>query len=205
MAQKDFNTIIGQIEKDLKNLQSAREQVESMIASNTKFADATSDLVKKTQSLVAEIKTATEGAVRKFTEKLTVSENAVNKVVTESINRIESNVKKIEEANLKLQELTQAKVNELSNLATKSIEEQRLENLKTLNQILETHNQIRRLMGQLLALNLPNTLMRMNGNLEDLQQQNNQQFSAIKTIQITTLVVTGIFGIVIILKLFGII
>jgi len=270
-----LNKALGQLEEDLKKLQSARKQVESVIASNKEFVDATNGLVKNTQSLVAAIK---ESAVKQFAEQLTASKNAVDKVVKDGIGNIESSVKKIDDANQKLKETTETKVKEVSELASKNIkdasnlaknvigeqkvanqealsnfskqlteiknhlqnlfeqaknnikqvnqtlednatnkiaqlsnlakitiEAQKQENLKTLNHILETHNQIKQLMGQLLNLDLPNTLKSLNANLEKWQQVSNQQFKTTKTIQISTLAAIGVFGIVIVLKLFGII
>ena len=50
MAQKDFNIIVGQIEEDLKKLQSAKEQVEKVVTDNAEFAKATSSLIDKTNT-----------------------------------------------------------------------------------------------------------------------------------------------------------
>jgi hypothetical protein len=125
----------------------------------------------------------------------------------------------MEENNLKLQDTAEVKVNEVSKLASnaidknaiqsletikytssltvKSLEEQRGENLKTLNQILETHNQIKQLIGQLLNLDLPNTLKVLNSNIKKQQQQSDRQFQTIKRMQIWSLIGVGILAIMI--------
>jgi chromosome segregation ATPase len=157
MVQKDFNTIIGQIEEDLKNLQSAREQVEKVVTDIAELAKATSSLIDK--------------------------------------------------------------ADEVAKAAKNTLEEQKTENLKTLNQILETHNNIKQLIGQLLDLKIPETLKNINTNLEkenkdiadfrkevaDIETNNLNRFKTTKTLQISILTVVGVFGIVIGLKLFGII
>ena len=264
MNTNDILKSLAELEQNLKEINSAKEQVESVIANNKDFANSTNDLIKNTQSLIVEIKNATDGTLEQFAKKLAESKNAVDAVVKDSIDSIESSVKKVEEANLKLQETTETKVNELSNLtkkqtetvvsqslitirdssklakstleelktenfkilsqfseqlieaksnlnilfeqskndieqvnnslqenatskiielsnsATKSIEEQKTENLKTLNQIFETHNHIKQLIEQLLDWNLPNTLKSLNSNLEKLQEQSDIRYSEIE-------------------------
>jgi ABC-type transporter Mla subunit MlaD len=216
---ESLNTILGQLEEDLKKLQSAREQVESVVESNQEFATTVNDLVTNTESLVNEIKIATEGAIEQFSEKLNDSKNAVDKVVSDCISRVESSVKKSETANIKLKETAETKITEVSKIATQSIEEQKenaekkisdvsiiaattigeqkSENLKVLNQILETHNHIKQLIGQLLDLELPATLKSINKNLEQIQEKNDKQFKTLKTI--------GIVGLVLLICITGII
>ncbi|GHT41918.1 hypothetical protein AGMMS49965_12500 [Bacteroidia bacterium] len=299
-----LNTILGRLEKDLEKLQTARKQVESVVASNKEFTTTVNSLITNTTSLVNEIKTVTEGAIVQFSEKLTESKNSVDKVVVESINHIENNIKKAEVVNNKLQETIETKINEistiasttitkqkeiaatnindvsklasksiaenqnqslatikdasklakttleeqkqenlktlnqfseqltetknnlqilfeqakknieqvgqaiqentttkitdLSNLATKSIEEQKQENLKTLNQILETHNQIKQLIGQLLDLDLPNSLKSLNSNIEKLQLQSNKQFQSTKKMQVWSLIGISVLTVIVI-------
>jgi hypothetical protein len=302
---ENLNKTLGQIEEDLKKLQSAREQVENVVASNQEFAAVVNSLVENTNLLVDKIGTTIEGAIKDFSEKLTESKNATDKVVENSISHIQSSVKKIEEANLKLQDTIETKVNEVSqlannaidanvaqslsfvdkmktsteeaielfseklteskneidkvvensithiqssvkkmeeanlklqdtiettinevsqlagntidtnatqslatikdtsNLAIKSLEEQKNENLKTLNQILETHNQIKQLIGQLFAFDLPNTLKSLNSNIEKQQQQSNKQFQAMHKMQIWSLIGIGVLAAIIIV--FGIV
>lgn len=264
MNTNDILESLAELEQNLKEINSAKEQVESVIANNKDFANSTNDLIKNTQSLIVEIKNATDSTIGQFAKKLAESKNAVDTVVKDSIDSIEISIKKVEEANLKLQETTETKVNELSsltkkqaetvvsqslitisdssklakstleelktenfkilsqfseqlietksnlsilfeqskndieqvnnslqenatskiielsNLATKSIEEQKTENLKTLNQILETHNHIKQLIEQLLDLNLPNTLKSLNSNFEKLQEQSDRRYSEIE-------------------------
>jgi hypothetical protein len=320
-----LNTVLGQLEEDLKKLQSAREQVESVVASNQEFVMVVNSLVENTNLLVDKMRTATEDAIGTFSEKLTESKNAVGKVVEDGVNSLQSSVKKMEEGNLELQDTTEMKVNEVSKLASnaisknvtqsletikdtsnlaieylekqqnefaaavnslvdtmrtatediienfseklteskntidkvakdgvshiqssvkkmeennlklqdtvetkvdevsklasnvldknaiqsletikytsslalKSLEEQRGENLKTLNQILETHNQIKQLIGQLLALDLPNTLKALNSNIKKQQQQSDRQFQTIKRMQMWSLIGAGVLAIII--------
>jgi hypothetical protein len=300
-----INKNLGQLEEDLKKLQAAREQVESVVASNQEFTTAVNSLVENTNLLVDKIRITTEGAVENFSKKLTESKNALDIVVEKSVGHIQDSVKTIEEGNLKLQDTIEAKVNEVSQLASsvidkniiqsratikdtsslavksleeqksenlkmlnqikqligqlleesvshiqdsvktieegnlklqdtieakvnevsqlassvidknviqsratikdtsslavKSLEEQKSENLKTLNQILETHNQIKQLIGQLLDLDLPNALKTLNSNIEKQQQQNDRQFQTMKQIQIWSLIGTGVVAVMIII------
>jgi hypothetical protein len=348
-----INKSLGQLEEDLKKLQAAREQVESVVASNQEFAMAVNSLIENTNLLVDKIKTATEGAIGNFSEKLTESKNAVDIVVKDGVSHIQSSVKKIEETNLKLQDSIETKVNEvselvcsavdenvtqslatikessslaiksletqiqssvkeieeanlelqdtivtkvnevsqlassaidknatqslalvdkmktvtesamenfskkliesknavdkivennikkveetnlelqntiktkinevsqlannaidknvtqsleaiedISNLAIKSLETQQSENLKTLNQILETHIQIKQLIGQLLDLDLSNALKMLNSNIEKQQQQNDRQFQTMKQTQIWSLIGIGVVAVMIII------
>ena len=64
---ENLNKILGQLEEDLKNIQSANS------------------LVTNTHKLVEGLTTSTKTAVEQFNEKLKVSTSSINKVVTESI------------------------------------------------------------------------------------------------------------------------
>jgi hypothetical protein len=55
--RENLNKVLGQLEEDLRNIKSAREQVEQVVGSNLEFAKATNDLVKSTESFVAIIET----------------------------------------------------------------------------------------------------------------------------------------------------
>lgn len=169
---ENLNKILGELEEDLQKLRSAREQVESVIESTQKFTEAANGMVKNSQSLIIATKTANVSVLKDFSEKLAESKEAIDKVVNDSISHLENQVKRIEGA-----------IDDTSKLATASLEEQRNENLKTLNQILDTHNQIKQLFGQLLDLELPGTLKNINSNLEKLHDDSKQQFKMIKSTQ----------------------
>jgi ABC-type transporter Mla subunit MlaD len=89
-----LNTVLGQLEEDLKKLQSARKQVESVVASNQEFAMIVNSLVENTNSLVDKIGTAIEGTIGHFSEKLTESKNAVDKIVEDGVSSFQSSAKK---------------------------------------------------------------------------------------------------------------
>jgi len=216
----NLNKILGQLEDDLKKLQSAKEQVESVVASNQEFAIAANNLIVNTESLLSKIEVATEGTIGQFSQKLELSKDAIDKIVKDGIDRLDSNIEKIELANQKLKETTELKVNEVSGLANNSIErnisqsltaikdvsslaksaieEQKNENLKTLNQILETHNQIKQLIGQLLDFDLPNILRSLNNNIEKQQKQSEIHFQEMKKMQTWSLIGFGVLVVVMI-------
>lgn len=216
----NLNKILGQLEEDLKKLQSAKEQVESVVASNQEFAIAANNLIVNTESLLSKIEVATEGTIGQFSQKLELSKDAIDKIVKDGIDRLDSNIEKIELANQKLKETAVVKVNEVSGLASNSIEkvisqslttikdvsslsksaieEQKNENLKTLNQILETHNQIKQLIGQLLDFDLPKTLKSLNNNIEKQQKQSEIHFQVMKKMQTWSLIGFGVLVVVMI-------
>lgn len=216
----NLNKILGQLEEDLKKLQSAKEQVESVVASNQEFAIAANNLIVNTESLLSKIEVATEGTIGQFSQKLELSKDAIDKIVKDGIGRLDSNIEKIELANQRLKETTEVKVNEVSSLANNSIEkiisqslttikdvsslsksaieEQKNENLKTLNQILETHNQIKQLIGQLLDFDLPNILRSLNNNIEKQQKQSEIHFQEMKKMQTWSLIGFGVLVVVMI-------
>lgn len=220
----NLNKILGQLEEDLKKLQSAKEQVESVVASNQEFAIAANNLIVNTESLLSKIEVATEGTIGQFSQKLELSKDAIDKIVKDGIDRFNSSVDKIESANQKLEETTEVKVNEVSGLASSSIEknitqslasikdistlakttieEQKNENLKTLNQILETHNQIKQLIGQLLDFDLPKTLKSLNNNIEKQQKQSEIHFQVMKKMQTWSLIGFGVLAVVMIILKF---
>lgn len=217
---ENLNKILGQLEDDLKKLQSAKEQVESVVASNQEFAIAANNLIVNTESLLSKIEVATEGTIGQFSQKLELSKDAIDKIVNDGIDRLDSNIEKIELANQKLNETADEKVNEVSGLASNSIErnisqsliaikdvsslaksaieEQKNENLKTLNQILETHNQIKQLIGQLLDFDLPKTLKLLNNNIEKQQKQSEIHFQLMKKMQTWSLIGFGVLVVVMI-------
>ncbi len=216
----NLNKILGQLEEDLKKLQSAKEQVESVVASNQEFAIAANNLIVNTESLLSKIEVATEGTIGQFSQKLELSKDAIDKIVKDGIDRLDSNIEKIELANQKLKETAVVKVNEVSGLASNSIEkiisqslttikdvsslsksaieEQKNENLKTLNQILETHNQIKQLIGQLLDFDMPKTLKSLNNNIEKQQKQSEIHFQLMKKMQTWSLIGFGVLVVVMI-------
>lgn len=217
---ENLNKILGQLEEDLKKLKSAKEQVESVVTSNQAFAKAANDLIINTESLLSKIEVATESTIVLFSQKLKLSKDAIDKVVKDGINRLDSNIEKIESANQKLKETANLNVIEISGvasnsierttsqsltaikdvsfLAKSSIEEQKIENLKTINHILETHNQIKQLMGQLLDFDLPNTLKSLNNNIEKQQKQSEMQFQDMKKMQTWSLIGFGVLVVVMI-------
>lgn len=216
----NLNKILGQLEEDLKKLKSAKEQVESVVTSNQEFAIAANNLIVNTESLLSKIEVATEGTIGLFSQKLELSKDAIDKIVKDGIDRLDSNIEKIELANQKLNETADEKVNEVSGLASNSIErnisqsliaikdvsslaksaieEQKNENLKTLNQILETHNQIKQLIGQLLDFDLPKTLKLLNNNIEKQQKQSEIHFQLMKKMQTWSLIGFGVLVVVMI-------
>ena len=220
----NLNKILGQLEEDLKKLQSAKEQVESVVASNQEFAIAANNLVVNTESLLSKIEVATEGAIGQFSQKLELSKVAIDKIVKDGVDRLSSNIENIELANQKLKEIAEVRVNEVSGLANSSIEksisqslatikdvsslsksaieEQRNENLKTLNQILETHIQIKQLIGQLTDLDLPNTLKLISANVDKQQKQSDMQFKIMRKTQSWSLIAIGVLAIVMIVLKF---
>ena len=221
---ENLNKILGQLEEDLKKLQSAKEQVESVVASNQEFAIAANNLVVNTESLLSKIEVATEGAIGQFSQKLELSKVAIDKIVKDGVDRLSSNIENIELANQKLKEIAEVRVNEVSGLANSSIEksisqslatikdvsslsksaieEQRNENLKTLNQILETHIQIKQLIGQLTDLDLPNTLKLISANVDKQQKQSDMQFKIMRKTQSWSLIAIGVLAIVMIVLKF---
>ena len=216
----NLNKILGQLEEDLKKLKSAKEQVESVVTSNQEFALAANNLIVNTESLLSKIEVATEETIGLFSQKLELSNDAIDKIVKDGIDRLDSNIEKIELANQKLKETAVVKVNEVSGLASNSIEkvisqslttikdvsslsksaieEQKNENLKTLNQILETHNQIKQLIGQLLDFDLPKTLKLLNNNIEKQQKQSEIHFQLMKKMQTWSLIGFGVLVVVMI-------
>ena len=103
---ENLNKILGQLEEDLKKLQSAKEQVESVVASNQEFAIAANNLIVNTESLLSKIEVATEGTIGQFSQKLELSKDAIDKIVKDGIGRLDSNIEKIEFANQKAVETT---------------------------------------------------------------------------------------------------
>jgi hypothetical protein len=288
MARKDFNTIIGQIEEDLKTLQSAKKQVEKVVTDNIVFTEKAQRLIYNTDNLLSVLKEDTNGISENFANSLTQSRQALEKLVsdsqksiadihtkvkTEHDNIIKSVNSKLEEAlklsaivlssqkedskktifliEEKLEETTQKlqklnvvyqqkitdnttqfrqtsdnlkqavleKAEELTKAGKNTLEEQKSENLKVLNQIFKTHNSIKQLIGLFLDLKIPETLKNINTNLEkvnknivDLREEvadneinNQERFETIRTLQISALAIVAVFGIVIVLKLFGMI
>jgi hypothetical protein len=144
---ENLNKVLGELEEDLKKLQSAREQVGTVVSHYLEFAKTVDEIVKNTQS-----------------------------------------------HNKKTEEM----IEDLATKANTALEEQKTENLKTLNQILETHNQIKQLIGFILDLELPGTLKNLNVNVQKIQEESNEQQKKLKTNQI--LMLAG-FGIIIIILL----
>lgn len=253
---KNLNVILGELEEDLKKMQSAREQVEGVLRSNVELTKAANGLITNTKSLITEIKTvtgsaldqfsekittskevidravkvsnahldsnvknikdsinetsniaktcieqqkneslkilnqiveryiqieqslikeikiATDGSINHFSEKLTASKEAIDGVVKDSVTRLDNNLKKIEKS-----------INDISTIAKTTIKEQSTENLKVLNQITETHNQIKQLIEHILELDLNDSIKNININIQKFQDECRGQFKDIQTTQ----------------------
>ena len=212
MVQKDFNTIIGQIEEDLKKLQSAKEQVEKVVAENTAFSKATSALIDNTKSLLSDVKNLTEDSLTTFTEQLAQTKVELDRLTSQTQQSVTSSVSNFDSTTISLTKTFSNKAEEVTKTAKNTLEEQKSENLKMLNLIIETHNNIKQLIGQLFDLKIPETLVNINENLSGLRKEivdieinNQKRFKTSKILHISTLTIVSIFGIVIILKIFGII
>ena len=164
----NLNRILGELEEDLKKLQSAREQVERVIESSNNFAGSANSLISNSQRIIDSISNITKGAVEEFTKKINNSNNDIDKVVNQSINHLDAASKRIENA-----------IIQVANVAKTNLEEQKNENLKVLNQLLETQNQLKRLTGELLSFELPNTLKEINANLKIISEENNVKFESV--------------------------
>ena len=70
MDHAPYQFMMGHTAHDLKKLQSAKEQVESVVASNQEFAIAANNLIVNTESLLSKIEVATEGTIGQFSQKL---------------------------------------------------------------------------------------------------------------------------------------
>lgn len=147
---ENLNKILGELEEDLKKLQSAREQVETVITHYKETAKRVDEIVESTKSLGKE---------------------------------------------------TTDIIKDISTIAKTSLEEQRIENLKKLNQILETHNQIKQLIGQLFDLELPGTLKNLNSNMQKFQDDSKSQLNVINKNQIFLFLAIGLlFVLMVVLK-----
>jgi predicted phage tail protein len=288
MAKKDFNLIIGQLEEDLKKLQSAKEQVEKVVANNIVFSEKGQQLINNTDKLLSVLKKDTNGISENFANGLRQSRQTLEKLVSDSqksIVDIHTKIKtehdnivkfvnlkldealklsakvldsqkndskktislieeKLEETKQKLQKLNivylqritedtaqfqqtsddlkqtvSEKAEELVKTAKNTLEGQKNENLKVLNQILETHNNIKFLIGLFLDLKIPETLKNINENLEksnknindfgieivNVETNNIKRFKKIKMLQIGIFLVVVIFEALLTIKLFDVI
>ncbi len=142
---ENLNKVLGELEEDLKKLQSAREQVDTVVSHYLEFAKKVDVIVEDTQSHM-------------------------------------ENSEKV--------------IKDLAKSAKTALEEQKTENLKTINQILETHNQIKKLIGNILDLELPSTLKNLNINVQKIQDESKVNFNALKKSQIVLFVGIGLIFVV---------
>jgi hypothetical protein len=199
---ENINIVLGELEESLKTLRAAEEQVEQVLHSNQELSVALADLMVNTESLVSEIRTVTEGAVLQFSEKLTTSNDAVDKATTFCLSKIEGNIKEFERANNSYREAAEAKIVEVSDTAKQTITEQRAESLRVLNDILETNNSIKKLVSELLNLQLSSTIETINNKLAQIQKKNNSQFKTLKILGAVGLAVLILDAALLLVKLF---
>lgn len=173
---ENLNKILGELEEDLKKLQSAREQVEKVVDSNNNFAISANNLVENSQKLVESISISTKDAVVEFTNKLKESKDEIDDIFNQSVRKLKEASDRIEEA-----------IKDVSILAKSSLEEQKHENLKVLNQLLETQNQLKKLISELLDLELPRTLKSIDLNLSKVKKDQNLIIIALGIVMILML------------------
>lgn len=150
----------------------------------------------------------TLGELEEDLKKLKSAREQVESVVSfaESANSFVNNTQKLVEVITKSTKDAFDKfdltVREISNKANSSLEEQKNENLKVLNQLLETQNQIKTVIGQLLNLDLPNTLKSINSNFESIQTDNKKQFDVIKSSKLLLFIGFSVIAVLIIILKF---
>ena len=152
MSEK-INIILGGLEEDLRRLRSAEQQVNDVITNNHELSMAVSGLMTNTESLISELESTTVGVVTQFSEKLG-----------------------------SLQDATQARLDEVANISKSAVGEQKAENLKALSEIRETNNDIKKLIGELINLQLESSLVSIKDGLVQADIKNEKHFKTLENL-----------------------
>lgn len=191
--KEDLNKILLQLEEDLQNLKSARDQVEKVVSSNKEFTLAANNMIVNSKVLLLKI----------------AESSALN---------MDKNMAEIKAEIIRILENTELKINEISKISKESIEkscldstiairnitslsksvitELQIENTKLLDQILVSQSNLDKLLKQINDLDLPKSLKSINNILIKQEKINETQFRSIKSMQTLTLIAFGALAII---------
>ena len=191
--KEDLNKILLQLEEDLQNLKSARDQVEKVVSSNKEFTLAANNMIVNSKVLLLKI----------------AESSALN---------MDKNIAEIKAEIIRILENTELKINEISKISKESIEkscldstiairnitslsksvitELQIENTKLLDQILVSQSNLDKLLKQINDLDLPKSLKSINNILIKQEKINETQFRSIKSMQTLTLIAFGALAII---------
>lgn len=132
----NINKVLGELEEDLRQLQTARNQVESVVGNSYNLISSVDNLVSHGDALLDEIKAAADTTLEKFND-----------------------------VNNKYHEESAAKLAELSEAASRAVAEQTAENLKTLEAVLNANKATEKLLSELSELKLAATINSINSEI----------------------------------------
>ena len=155
METEKINQALAQLEISLKELDSARAQVEKVTDSGNSLANATSSLVKEVKQLADKIATETSKIITGFSDKITVLEASINNTTKEGQKKISSEVDKFIKTTSELKSNNESTISDFKNLSIKTIKDQETEVSKTIQSILSYCENVQKLIDAISTMDLP--------------------------------------------------
>jgi len=165
METEKINQALAQLEISLKELDSARAQVEKVTNSGNNFANAASSLVKEVKQLADKIASETSKTISGFSDKITALEASINNTTKEGQKKISSEVEKFIKTTSDLKSNNENAISDFKNLSIKTIKDQETEVSKTIQSILSYCEQVQKLIEAISTMNLPVRMDELDNNI----------------------------------------
>lgn len=155
METEKINQALAQLELSLKELDSARAQVEKVTDSSNNIANATSSLVKDVKQLADKIAVETSKIITGFSDKITALEASINNATKEGQKKISSEVEKFIKTTSDFKSNNESAISDFKNLSIKTLKDQETEVSKTIQSILSYCEQVQKLINAISKMDLP--------------------------------------------------
>lgn len=168
METEKINQALAQLEISLKELDSARAQVEKVTDSGNNLANATSSLVKDVKQLADKIATETSKIITGFSDKIAALEASINNTTKEGQKKISSEVEKFIKTTSDLKSNNESTISDFKNLSIKTIKDQETEVSKTIRSVLSYCEKVQKLIDAISTMDLPNRMDKIDKNITDV-------------------------------------
>jgi ABC-type transporter Mla subunit MlaD len=187
MDRDNINQALAQLEQSLKELDSARKQVEKITESGTTLLQATSKLTNEVKGLADKVKDETSNAIVVFSEKLSDLEKKLKNISESGKKSIMAEVEKFTETTSELSSSTENAIKEIKSLSAKTIKQQEEEISKTIKVINGYCTNIQILIDEIKSIDLPHKLENLDSgiikaqkSLSELQENQAVQFEKLE-------------------------
>ena len=168
MNTDNINLVLAQMETSLKELDSARKQVDKVAESGSNLTSATTTLIQEVKLFADKIGNETTAIIANFSEKLSDFDKKLIITADAGQKDILAEVEKFRISTIDLKETAENSINEIESLSTRTIKEQESKISETINSISSYCTQLQSLIEKLSELEFNNQLNKLDANISGI-------------------------------------